>query len=272
MAYRPGISAYRRALVFTVAAFILCREAAAVPVVWTGPTISFSKVGSADPTLPENQDRMTDNVWITRRGPVQGGIYNAAAGETAYVRFSSPADTEWATDAIPDNDGKTISASNWQELAFTPWAEAYGGPGFGLGQNILVKNAVVHLITDDIYLDLMFTQFNSSGLFAYDRSTPAAALPSGDYNQNGVVDAGDYVVWRGTLNQSVSPNGSGADGNSNGTIDAGDYSHWAARFGNLVPTSAAGAGIPEPKSCLLALIVGFANGASYLRRRPARTK
>src|SRR2546423_553780 len=45
----------------------------------------------------------------------------------------------------------------------------------------------------------------------------------GDYNQNGVVDAADYVVWRKTLNSSASPQGSGADGNGNGTIDAGDF-------------------------------------------------
>jgi hypothetical protein len=271
MAHRPGISPYHRFLVFTVVALALRDQAAAVPVVWNGPSISFSKVGNADPTEPENQDRITDNVWITRVGPVQGGIFNAVT-ETAYVRYSSPADTEWATDVIPANSGKTISASNWEELVFTPWAEAYGGPGFGLGDNILVKNAVVHLITDDIYLNLKFTQFVSTGTFAYDRST-AGPGPSGDYNQNDVVDAGDYVVWRNTLNQSVTPSGSGADGNSNWTIDTGDHAYWAARFGNTVPPSDGGSAIPEPASCLLLVALGGVTvAASYLRRRPARTK
>jgi serralysin len=94
--------------------------------------------------------------------------------------------------------------------------------------------------------------------------------PTGDYNGNHVVDAGDYVVWRKTLNNSASPGGSGADGNSNGTIDAGDYTFWRARFGN-----AAGSGsgtlvsdaAPEPTAialqlnCLLLL-------AWRIRKRP----
>jgi hypothetical protein len=57
---------------------------------------------------------------------------------------------------------------------------------------------------------------------------PGGLLP-GDYNQNGVVDAADYVAWRNTLGQSGS--GLGADGNGNGRIDAGDYAVWRAHFG-----------------------------------------
>ena len=33
---------------------------------WTGPKITFTKADDADWTLEENQDRITDNVWITR--------------------------------------------------------------------------------------------------------------------------------------------------------------------------------------------------------------
>ena len=50
-------------------------------------------------------------------------------------------------------------------------------------------------------------------------STPT---PTGDYNGNHVVDAADYVLWRNTLNQTVTA-GSGADGNADGTINAADY-------------------------------------------------
>ena len=32
-----------------------------------GDTVTFTKADSADWTLPENQDRITDNVWITRK-------------------------------------------------------------------------------------------------------------------------------------------------------------------------------------------------------------
>ena len=230
--------------------------AAADPVVWTGPMTSFSKEGSEDPAIAENQDRLTDNVWLTRAGAMQGGIFNIApVKETGYVSFTSPADTQWATEAMPANAGKTIAATNHAQLAFADWAPAYGGPGFGLGVNITTINAVVHLVTDDLYLDLMFTQFDSTGLVTYNRSTPAP-VPTGDYNNDGVVDAADYVVWRKTLNQSATPAGNGADGNQSGTIDDGDFTHWRERYGNVVPSSGTGASspIPEPTAAALAFM------------------
>ena len=141
------------------------------PTIWTGPTIAFSKLGFADPLLPQNQDRLTDNVWLTRGS--SEGMFNIAPGnEPNYQRYTSPADTRWATSVIPANAGKTISAANFSQLSFTTWAAAYGGPGPSLIGNITTKNAVVHLIRDNIYLDLIFTNFNSSGDFAYRRSTP----------------------------------------------------------------------------------------------------
>ena len=77
----------------------------------------------------------------------------------------------------------------------------------------------------------------------------SAPTPTGDYNGDHTVNASDYVLWRNTLTQSVSPNGSGADGNANGTIDAADYDFWKARFGNAVPGAGSGLGttaVPEP--------------------------
>jgi Dockerin type I domain len=224
-------------------------SADALPVIWTGPSTTFSKIGTDDPTLAANQDRLSPNVWLTRGS--SEGMFNIAPGhELNYVRFTSPADTQWATDVMIANVGKNITATNWQNLTFTDWAPAYGGPGFALAGNITTHNAVMHLVTDDIYLNLLFTQFNSSGDFTYARSSPAAPSPTGDYNGNHVIDAADYVVWRNTLNQPASPFGSGADGNANGTIDAGDYNFWRANFGNNVVGlgSVAATAVPEPST------------------------
>ena len=220
----------------------------AVPVVWTGPTTTFTKTGAnlGNVNDPANQDRMTPNVWLTRAS--SQGMINIAK-ETTYdgTGHTSPADTLWATDIVPGNGNATIAATNWQQLTFTTWADAFGGPGSTLIGNITAHNAVVKLVTDDIYLDLMFTGFSSGGFFTYERSTGVAAPPTtGDYNHNNVVDAGDYVIWRRTVNQSASPTGSGADGNSNGTIDPGDYTYWRARFGNAVGSGTAVNSIPEP--------------------------
>jgi hypothetical protein len=65
----------------------------------------------------------------------------------------------------------TITATNWAVLTYTDWTHAYGGPGNTLQTNITSKNAVVHLIADNVYLNLQFTQFTSGGVFAYQRST-----------------------------------------------------------------------------------------------------
>jgi hypothetical protein len=181
-------------------------------------------------------------------------MFNIAPGhESNYIRFTSPDDTLWATSVMPANTDKTIAAANWAQLSFTDWAPSYGGPGSALGANITTHNAVVHLLTDDIYLDLTFSFFTSGGDFTYTRSTPAVAVPTGDYNHNNVVDAGDYVIWRRTLGQSASPFGSGADGSSNGTIDSDDYTFWRARFGNPVGSGAGLASIPEPSTIPLGL-------------------
>ena len=211
--------------------------ALAVPTVWSGFDFTFTKPNDADFTSPQFQDRITDNVWLTRS--VQQGIFNIQQ-ETGYdgVTSISPAGTAWATNV--NNPSETITAANWSHLSFTNWVEAYGGAGsMGLPTSLTSHNAVVHLIADDIYLDLQFTAWTGSaggGGFSYNRALPPPGpTTTGDYNLNGVIDAADYVVWRDTLGQTADPMGSGADGDESGLVDAGDYDFWQARFGDIVP-------------------------------------
>jgi hypothetical protein len=83
----------------------------------------------------------------------------------------------------------------------------------------------------------------------------ARLIPSvlGDYNQDGHVDAADYVVWRDALEVG----GPGrADGNHDGQIDAGDYDVWRTAFGNSArPSATAAQPAPEPTTGLMAMIV-----------------
>jgi hypothetical protein len=88
----------------------------------------------------------------------------------------------------------------------------------------------------------------------------AAIVPGlvGDYNQNGTVDAADYVLWRNTLGTMSDLR---ADGNGNGQIDAGDYDVWRANFGRTAGAGAGvdvpvGAAVPEPASIVL-LVFGL---------------
>jgi hypothetical protein len=66
--------------------------------------------------------------------------------------------------------------------------------------------------------------------------TPRSILLFGDYNENGVVDAADYVLWRDTLGKSV-PASYGADGDGDGIIDTDDYGVWKAHFGEALPVT-----------------------------------
>jgi hypothetical protein len=238
-------------------------ESASAQTIWSGLTKSFSKADFTDANLPENQDALTANVILTRGS--SGGMINIAA-ESFYNQLSSPALTLWATDK--NNPGKTIAATNFQDLAFTDWIDAYGGSHTG-GAFIENRDAVVKLVSDNIVLDLRFTSWTAGtgGGYSYLRAEPPA--PTGDYNGNGSVDAGDYVVWRRTLGRTGIAAGSGADGNSNEQIDSGDYTYWRLRFGN--PASGSGLGVianvPEPCAAVCAVFgCGFLFAARSSRR------
>ncbi len=56
-------------------------------------------------------------------------------------------------------------------------------------------------------------------------------LLEGDYNDDGVVDAADYTVYRDTFGQAVATPFAGADGNGDRMIDAADRAVWAANYG-----------------------------------------
>jgi hypothetical protein len=76
----------------------------------------------------------------------------------------------------------------------------------------------------------------------------------GDFNRDGTVDAADYVVWRGTLEQTGNL---AADANEDNTVDAEDYALWRANFGRSELDVAAGihAAVPEPGGIALTLTV-----------------
>jgi hypothetical protein len=75
---------------------------------------------------------------------------------------------------------------------------------------------------------------------------------AGDYNDDGTVDAADYVVWRSTQGGTVA-RGDGADGNFDGQVNQQDLAVWRANFGKVYPTQAAGlaAVVPEPGTLIL---------------------
>jgi hypothetical protein len=95
--------------------------------------------------------------------------------------------------------------------------------------------------TIDLYVD-----FALIGLTFEGAPIPA---PPGDYNQNGVVDAADYVVWRKTDN---TPDG---------------YNTWRSHFGQTAGSaSGAGANAAVPEAGTLLVVLMLAAAGWCLRR------
>lgn len=143
------------------AVIVSLASASYAQTVWSGYDYTFTKAAFGDPTLPETQDRIVDTVWLTRFNAQ--GIYNAFS-EDIYSADESPLGTEWSFGV----------AADWQELSFQPWEIAIGSFPPGMVNQAMV----VHLIDDDIYLDLMFTQWAggaSGGAFSYVRAVPTPA-------------------------------------------------------------------------------------------------
>ncbi len=127
------------------------------PVLWRGATISFNKPDGTNPNLEENQDRIRENVRITR-GNSGGQIFNIAINSNAN-KIESPVGTEWAIGTLDEIDN----------LSFDYFRNAITRP-----KNVVGKNLVLHLIEEDIYLTVKFISWSQGkrGGFSYERSSP----------------------------------------------------------------------------------------------------
>jgi hypothetical protein len=166
---------------------------------------------------------------------------------------------------LPGYPAGSGSGNGWEQ--FGGASSSVLGESFLTGSSRVANNASISL----------GAAFNAGAardlVFRYGTVAGAAAPQSGDYNNNGVVDAADYVVWRKNLNQSVTlPNDS-----TPGTVSPEDYNVWRANFGlSSEPTGpstlfrgfvryvGAAAAIPEPGSILL---VGIGLAAMLVSRR-----
>jgi hypothetical protein len=141
--------------------------AIAAPQVWSGRTYAFSKAAGADPYSAAAEDRITPGVWITR-GNTQG-LYNIAQETFSGGPYgASPTGTEWATGNAVDY--ATLSFDTW-----AGWAGSFPPSTVGI-------NAVVHLITEDIYIDIRFDSWGSGlaggGAFSYHRAVAPLVVPT----------------------------------------------------------------------------------------------
>ncbi|HEY3394026.1 MAG TPA: hypothetical protein VGK58_15040 [Lacipirellulaceae bacterium] len=131
-------------------------------------------------------------------------------------------------DVLPLNGYSPADGDNWQIIAAENILGSFSS--ISLGYNVRQEG---------------------NGLRLFFGATPAPL--AGDYNDNGVVDPADYVIWRKALVSGTElPN----ETESLGTVDHEDYAAWRANFGATQSTeSARGAAVPEPSVWAVILLL-----------------
>jgi hypothetical protein len=192
------------------------------------------------------------------------GLRVDRANGNVTLRNPTPGPLSFNTYEISSAAG-SLNPSEWQDLAGNPGFPTGTGTGNGwekdaasnehqLRETFLTGNSSIsaggQISLGNIFRgteDLSFRFRTASGIVMDSIVEYVGVAPTliGDYNDDGAVDAADYVVWRDALGQTVS--GLAADGNGDGEVDAADYDIWRANFGRT-----AGGGshlertVPEP--------------------------
>jgi hypothetical protein len=110
------------------------------------PTYDYTTI--APWTDPENQDILSDTVALTR--DYWGSLFNAYE---PYDNYYGPAGTEWAL--LPE--GRTFEEAKC-DLYFCDWMSCFAQYD---EQHMAGRKGVVHLLAEDVYYNIEFTQWTS---------------------------------------------------------------------------------------------------------------
>lgn len=128
--------------------YVVCAQE---PVIWSGDKITFYKQDL------EAADQLTSNVILVRGS--SGGLFNSVNElENSSI---SPVGTRWA-------NGKT--SDNLNELTFDSFRVSVGQGNQG-NKPPIETDLVLHLVNDNIYLDIKFLTWEQGGNYSYERST-----------------------------------------------------------------------------------------------------
>jgi hypothetical protein len=173
-------------------------------------------------------------------------------------------------------DGGTTPGDSPGEL----WTKAGGSDDGVVSESFLLSSTTLspddsldlgNLFKSGGMQDLLFQYHDavSDAFYTIEPTYVMSAGVAGDYNQDGTVDAADYIVWRKNLGQMVTlPN---EDPNTTpGSVTSQDYDIWRAHFGQ---TSGSGAtasppiSAPEPASALLIVMGVLPSVLAVIRLR-----
>jgi hypothetical protein len=153
----------------------------------------------------------------------------------------------------PPNQQQGADLGEWALREFDSRPNYYDG--LGLGAVYDSGGRRIHGMLDEVYI---FTRaLSEAEIDTLVNIAPPAGL-SGDYNNNGTVDAADYVLWRdgGPLQN---------EGDTPGTVNQADYEVWRANFGGGAAAIGAAASVPEPAT--IAMLLACLSVAAARRRR-----
>tara|TARA_B100001250_G_scaffold409411_1_gene433692 strand:+ start:9011 stop:9523 length:513 start_codon:yes stop_codon:yes gene_type:complete len=120
----------------------------------------FTKRSNSDWEKSENQDRISENVWLTRAE--KGLLFNCKV--EASSNSSGPTGTQWIEGKIAD-----FTMDQLQSLKFTSLKKAANAKM----KLVVGKTFIVNLLEDNIYIELTFLAWgdkSEGGGFSYSRS------------------------------------------------------------------------------------------------------
>jgi hypothetical protein len=119
-------------------------------------------------------------------------------------------------------------------------------------------------LVDDlrIYAGLL-TPAQVQAVFNETTVAPDPTAGPADFDADGDVDGGDFLIWQRGFGVGTTPAEGDADDNQ--LVDGADLAIWSAAFGQVAEASAAVGAVPEPTAAML--LVTAVGGLARFRRR-----
>jgi hypothetical protein len=191
----------------------------------------------------------------------QGGPAESVGGSGAFFKLNdygtSPLRSEgWHNLKVEISTSTTASTAGYDYNFYVDGAlaETVSGVGstltFGTKRrydNVVVGSGLTAVQDGFGYYDNFFLELTEP------------TFDNADFNEDGTIDAADYVTWQkhfGAFGGDLHQQG---DANEDGVVDDLDYDEWAATFGDTPGAGAGGGGgaVPEPTTVAM-LMLGLA--------------
>lgn len=236
-----------------------------------------AKSGFAD-FEPPDFPRFGDRIWDTDQNAGKSLFDGADQSQADWVDMNNSGTTSFGNPV-----SQSLVTDEWRlvetELVIDddPLDDGFG---WGIGADLFTVADVEEIRGVLFFGDFASTDLTDAGsiwvdnvlleIFADEASvTPntnpmpvEAAGLSGDFNNDGTVDAADYTLWRDNLGAADESSINNLGDGNNG-VDSADYALWKGNFG-MTAGGGSGSAIPEPASASMVLLAGI---ALSLRRR-----